>query len=143
MKKTESYVLGLAIVGLVFWTLICVLPASAAENNPCSEDIAKFCKNAAPNRTAIMECLETNEKKLTAACKDYEAKVMEGIRGEKREQVKAQKKFLQSCRTDITKLCKNAEYQVGGYVKCVNDHKKELSSTCAAWVAAQQEEKTK
>jgi len=139
MKQIKGYTLVPMVAGLVFWALICVFPVSAAEKNPCSEDIAKFCKNAAPNQ--IMKCLETNEKKLSAACKAHEVK-MHGKRAERGEEVRAKKKFLQICRADIANFCKDADLKEG-YVKCINEHKSELSAPCAAWVEAQQEEKTK
>jgi len=140
MKQIKGYTLVSMATGLVFWALICVFPVSAADNNPCSEDIAKFCKNAAPNQ--IMGCLETNEKNLSAACKAHEFK-MHGKRAERGEEVRAKKRFLQTCRADIAKFCKDADLKGIGYVKCINENKSELSASCAAWVAAQQEEKTK
>jgi len=52
------------------------MDASAANLNPCSEDVAEFCGEIAPGpagMVALMDCLEAHEKELSDACRDLDA----------------------------------------------------------------------
>lgn len=120
---------ALLILGLMF------AAASAADQNPCSQDIAKFCKDIGPGRTAIMDCLERHESQLSDACKDYEAK-MEGLRVEWREVVIQQKRVQQACRGDIVKFCNDVKPGSGGITTCLKEHASELSMPCKDAVEA-------
>jgi hypothetical protein len=105
------------------------LEASAADQNPCSEDIAKFCQDLKPGQRALMECLEQHESELSDACKGYEAK-MERPRAESREVVMQQMRVRQACREDVTKLCSDAKSASGGIFACLRAHTGEVSMPC-------------
>jgi len=142
MKQKNRYVFVSIIAGLLFWALTGVMPLSAAEQNPCTEDIAKFCKEVQSDRAAIMACLEAHESELSDSCKHHEA-MMEGRKGEARESARVKMRFLQSCRADIIRFCKDVDTKEGGYVNCINEHQKELSASCADWIKEDREEQTK
>jgi hypothetical protein len=111
-------------LGLMFGTTV-----SAADKNPCSEDIAKYCSNFNPGTQALMDCLEKNENQLSDMCKNYEVG-MGGKKAERREQVRQSMEFHQACMNDMVKFCNNAKPEQGGMLTCLNDHEKELSAPC-------------
>ena len=108
---------------------------SAADQNPCSEDIAKFCKDVKPGWRAIMDCLERHESQLSDACKDYEAK-MERPRMESREVGMQQMRVRQACRDDVTKFCNDVKSGSDGIATCLKEHAGELSMPCRDAVEA-------
>jgi len=124
---------ALLILGLMFTTA-----ASAADQNPCSEDIAKFCKDVKPGQRAIMDCLEQHESQLSDACKDYEAK-MENPRVESREVGMQQMRVRQVCRGDVAKFCNDLKPGSGGITTCLKEHASELSLPCKDAVEAARE----
>jgi len=130
MKQISRFCLATLVAGLLCLGLMFGTNASAADKNPCSEDIAKFCNDVKPDLRSIMECLEEHENELSDACKDYEA-TMGGSRVESREKTRQYKAFLQACRGDVAKFCKDAGPGTGGIEKCLNEHEKELSTTCS------------
>ncbi len=115
---------ALLILGVMF-----AAAASAADQNPCSQDIGKFCKDVGPGQAAIRDCLERHESQLSDACKDYEAK-LEGSRVEWKEVVMQQMKVRQACRGDIVKFCNDIKSREGGTAKCLQEHASELSLPC-------------
>jgi hypothetical protein len=47
------------------------------------------------------------------------------------EQVREWTRFRQACRNDMAQFCNDANPAQGGMLKCLNDHKKELSASCS------------
>ncbi len=41
----------------------------------CQADVEKFCKDVAPGKGRIMECLKSHESELSAACKEAHSKM--------------------------------------------------------------------
>jgi hypothetical protein len=113
--------------------------ASGEGRNACSDDIAKFCKNVQADPVATLGCLEDHESELSDACKEYEAK-REGRRGEAREDVKVKMRFRHDCGTDILKFCEDVNPEQQGLVKCIHEHKSDLSPSCRDWLKADNEE---
>jgi Cysteine rich repeat len=120
---------------LLILSLMFAAAASAADQNPCSQEIAKFCKDVGPGRAAIMDCLERHESQLSAACKEYEAK-MEGSRVEWKEVVMQQKRVQQACRGDIVRFCSGVKSERGGTDACLQEHASELSKPCQEAIEA-------
>ena len=104
--------------------------AYASDQNPCSKEMAMYCKNLTPGTSAMMDCLEKHENKLSNACKDYETK-MGGSRVEMRENVRNISELRQACKDDTTKFCKDVNPANGGIEKCLNEHQNELSTPCS------------
>jgi hypothetical protein len=118
------------ITGLICLTLMLGASAYAADKNPCSDDIAKFCGNIKVGTPGMITCLESHEGQLSPACKEYEDK-MEGRRGEKMEMSKIWAKFKQTCSKDVVRFCKDVDPKQGGVVKCLKGHVKEISPSCS------------
>jgi hypothetical protein len=142
MKRINRFYLSAVVSALLCFGLLYGGDASAADQNACSEDIAKFCQNSKPGWINIMDCLETHENQLSDACKEFEAK-MGGARVEREEQVREKMKFRQLCRDDVDKFCANAVPRAGGIINCLNDHRTELSTACRELITPAKDEKSK
>jgi hypothetical protein len=128
MTKINGLCRAIFIAALFISGFMFVPEASAADQNPCSDDIAKFCKNVT-GRRAMMACLEQHESQLSDACKDYEAR-MENARMESREVAMQQMRVRQACKDDVSKFCKNVKPGDGGTAACLKEHGNELSAPC-------------
>jgi hypothetical protein len=126
---------GTAAIFFVYCGLMFGVSAFAADQNPCSEDIAKFCKNIEPGMVALMDCLEKHESELSSGCKAHEAKML-GQRVERAEQVGEKVKFRQTCMNDMARFCNDADPEKGGMLNCLKQHEKELSTACDESVKA-------
>jgi hypothetical protein len=136
MMKQNSRFCGATLVGaLLTLGLMFTAAVSAADQNPCSEDIAKFCKDVKPDRRAILDCLERHESQLSDACKDYEAK-MENPRVESSEVVLQQMRVRQACRSDLAKFCNEVKPGSVGITTCLKENASELSQPCKDAVEA-------
>ena len=142
MKQIYGLYLAVLMACLLCLGLMFSTYASAADQNPCAGDSAKFCKNMKPGTSAMMDCLEEHESELSDACKDYEAK-MGGSRAEMREAVRDEKRFSQTCKDDIAKFCKGVNPGQGGLAGCMQEHVSELSAPCRESVKAMKDERTK
>jgi hypothetical protein len=129
MKQAKRSYHRVVTGALLAVALVFGFTAFAADQNPCSEDIAKFCKDVGPSWGAIMACLEQHESQLSDACKDYEAK-MEKPRVESREAMRQQMRIRQACRDDVTKFCNDVKSASGGIATCLKEHAGELSLPC-------------
>ena len=130
MKQNHRLCHGMLAVTLIIIGTIFGPAASAADQNPCSADIAKFCRDIKPGQAALMECLEEHEAQLSDACKDYEAK-MGGARVESREAVSQQMRIRQACRDDVVKFCNDVASGSAGIATCLKQHASELSIPCS------------
>lgn len=135
MKRISVFSVATMVAGFLCLGLLSGTDACAAAKNACSEDIAKFCKDVKPGWINLMDCLEKHESELSSACKEYEAK-MGGARVEREELLKEKRMFHQVCKADVDKLCRDAVPRQGGIVKCLNEHKSELSEPCGKWINA-------
>jgi Cysteine rich repeat len=138
MKQIRGFYLMTLAAGLLCFGWPFGIDASAANQNPCSEDVARFCANIPPGPAgmmALMDCLEEHEKELSDACKNFETG-MGGPRMEKREAVREKMQFRQSCMGDIARFCNDASPMQGGMMKCLNDHESELSAPCIQSIKA-------
>jgi Cysteine rich repeat len=142
LKQINRFYLVTLVAGLLCMGLIFGNNASAADKNPCSQDIAKYCKDVKPDMRAIMDCLEEHENELSNACKAYEAR-LEGKRGEAAEQIRQYKAFLQACKDDVAKFCREVNPANGGIEKCLDKHTDNLSTPCSASLKAVKGEKEK
>jgi hypothetical protein len=141
MAQITRICLIVLAAGLLCSGLITGGRASGADKNACSDDIAKFCKNVQADPIATLGCLEEHESELSDACKEYEVQ-MEGRRGERREIAKTKMKFHYDCGADIAKFCKDVNPMQQGFVKCINDHKADLSPSCREWLKMDNAETT-
>ena len=142
MKRIRRACLLTVAASFLCFGLMSEINVFAADQNPCSADIANFCKDVKPGRKAIMNCLERHESQLSDACREYEAK-MEKTRVESREAKMHQMQFRQACKDDMAKFCKEADPAQGGSLKCLKEHENELSAPCNESIKAMQADKEK
>lgn len=116
--------------------------AFAADTNPCSKDMARFCKNIQLGTSAMIDCLETHEDKISNACKDYETK-MGGVRVERKEEVRDIIEANKACRGDVAKFCKDVNPAQDGIAKCLKANEKKLSAACRKSIQERNKEETK
>jgi len=136
--RPNSSVYNLILAGVLFGGMLMPGgPLLAAPQNPCSDDIAKYCKDVSPAFGAILRCLEEHESQLSDACKEYEAK-MERPREESREAGRRQMRVRSACRDDVMRFCSHATSGGSAVVSCLKDHVTELSGPCGDAVMALQ-----
>jgi hypothetical protein len=138
MKQSSSFYVLILAVGLFILGGAFAGDACAANENPCSADVARFCGNIAPGPAGmitLMDCLEEHEKELSTQCRDFEA-TMGGPRTERRESVREKKEFRDRCIGDMAKFCQDASPTQGGMMKCLDEHENALSDPCRQSIKA-------
>lgn len=138
MKKIEGFYLTALIACFLCIGGLIAIDASAADKNPCSGDIARFCPGILPGpagMAALMECLEKHEKELSDACRDFE-EGMGGPRIEKIEAIREKQEFRQKCSGDMFRFCKDTSPTKGRMMKCLKAHESELSAPCSQSIKA-------
>jgi len=124
----RPYIAFLAIC-LICPVVTAGLCASAAEENPCREDIAKFCGDVTPGKGAIISCLERHEDELSDACREYEAR-LHGRRGERREDRMRLARIQGACKDEVLRVCSGVRPASVPLVECLESHRDELSEEC-------------
>jgi hypothetical protein len=95
--------------------------ARGQESRPCVEDIQKFCKDVSPGGGRLIACLKEHENELSAPCK----KKLE-------EAWQKAGEANQACADDVHKFCGEVKPGQGRIVKCLQEHRNELSPECKA-----------
>ncbi len=98
----------------------------ARDARPCDEDVAKFCKDVQPGGGGIIKCLKDHESDLSAGCKEDISKLQMN-----------QAAFIEACRDDVLKFCKDIKPGEGRIIQCLKSHQNELSSQCKAGLPPQ------
>jgi hypothetical protein len=117
MKKCVKWTgLTVAVLCVVLFNGI---PANAQAQNPCAEDVAKFCKDVQPGGGRLANCLQAHESELSPVCKANH------------DQAKAKaKEAHEACADDVQKLCKDVKPGEGRIVRCLKDNSDRLSNEC-------------
>jgi 3-hydroxymyristoyl/3-hydroxydecanoyl-(acyl carrier protein) dehydratase len=115
-----------AIISLMVAMLFCGLTSAsfaqeAVQNSACKADIAKFCKGVQPGQGRIVRCMNAHENELSVACKNLIA-----------EEKEKSQEFVQSCKADAAKFCKDVKPGDDRIINCLKQHKAELSAACQA-----------
>ncbi len=80
MKGNKRFYHAVLVAGILCIAVTFSSNIYAAQKNPCSQDIAKFCKNVNSNNDGILKCLEKHVGELSKACCDYEG-TLEDVSG--------------------------------------------------------------
>ena len=109
--------------------LLIGMNAYSEESRPCSEEIAKFCKEVKPGGGHVISCLKEHDKELSTTCRE---KIRE--MGERLEECQ------KACCDDVKKLCGGIKPGMGRIAKCLKKHSAELSASCKDKIGAKYEE---
>ncbi len=113
--RGQIFVLALAVLG------VGAADRSHAEEHelPCSEELAKYCKDVKPGGGRILDCLNEHQKELSVTCKKK-------LEESKKRLMEAQR----ACTVDVEKFCKDVRPGGGRIFKCLGEHTQELSPAC-------------
>jgi len=139
LKQTLRLRLIVVAAALLFAHLISVPALSAANQNPCSAEAEKFCRNIPPGAASLLDCLEKHEGELSRACKDYEERLY-GPKEERRERARQYAAIRRTCKDDMVKFCRNVDAIPGGLLTCLTDNQAKVSPACGQSLKALQEE---
>ena len=89
----------------------------------CRADVERLCKDVPLGEGRIAKCLKENESSVSAECKDHLAQMRE--RGRHRMEA-----FMQGCKSDLDKYCKDVPRGQGKVVGCLREHSADLQPSC-------------
>jgi len=96
----------------------------AQSGGPCRQDIEKLCPGIKPGGGAFRSCLEQHATELSPACQD------------RLKQMKANAAaWRQACQDDVHKFCAQVEVGHGNIIRCLHQHRDELSQSCKDQIA--------
>jgi hypothetical protein len=90
----------------------------------CLVEIKQLCQGVQPGGGRMRKCIQDNEGKLSAACRQQVQERRERAKGRMQE-VKA------ACEGDVKRFCPNLEAGGGRIRGCLKEHSQELSAACA------------
>jgi Cysteine rich repeat len=95
--------------------------AVRAQEIPCTEEIRTFCAGVQPGGGRIMQCLKTNEAKLTPACTGRMNDLQETVSGP-----------LGVCRDDWVAYCYHPRVSTGRQemTQCLHANQEKVSAGC-------------
>ncbi len=120
------FVFALVLVLAVGVGRIC----ASEEEEPCGEEIAKFCKDVRPGGGRILNCLDEHRNELSDICRNK-------LEGARQRLMEAQR----ACTGDVERFCNDVRPGQGRIVKCLREHTEELSTACRK-IAERKREKT-
>jgi hypothetical protein len=116
------------ITYLVVLSVLLNVSAAQAEDKDkpgaCRADVEKLCKGIQPGGGRIAMCLKQHGSELSPGCRETIAEAKERIN-----------EFAEACKPDAEKLCKGVQPGQGRIVRCLAEHKDQLSAGCREKVA--------
>ena len=92
----------------------------------CGKDINRHCRSVQLGKGRIQSCLDKNQGKLSATCKQtYPALYAEVTR-----RADAQQRSIKVCRGDYERLCKGVVRKKGHTLNCLIKAEKRVSKKC-------------
>ncbi|MGE5085905.1 MAG: cysteine rich repeat-containing protein [Bacillota bacterium] len=95
------------------------LAAKASAENACKKDMDTLCAGAKPGEGGLRKCMMENKDKLSSECKAQHDKMKT-----------AMKEIHEACHDDAEKFCGDIKKGRGRMMKCMKDHKDEVSQSC-------------
>ena len=109
----------LVAAAILFLCITSPLPGHAQTAGPCSETVARFCKEVTPGGGRLMKCLNDHRDDQSIACKDW-----------LQDQNKTLKELNTSCRGEIASLCNFSNPDSVIIYRCLEDNYVTLKSDC-------------
>lgn len=106
--------------------------AQANEGGACAKDRETLCAGVEHGGGKIAKCMKENQDKLSSECKAHMEKAKE-----------AMKDMKEACHDDIEKFCGDVKPGKGRIMKCMKEHKEELSAACKEEIASAKEMRKK
>jgi hypothetical protein len=115
--RTVLVVFIATAVNVGFWAV----PQAFAQQGPCADDAAKFCKDVQPGQGRIIKCMKEHENELSTGCKQHLAQV-----------AKRGREAREACQDDVFRFCGNVQPGGGRIALCLKEHAAELTPQCKA-----------
>lgn len=111
------------VVTIASFVVASVSDSVTAIENPCKADIKRLCGDVKPGQGRINACLKAHKDEISQECRDWVADKSVEVRDKLEEVQKA-------CKGDVQKFCKGVKPGEGRILKCLMQHKAELSPVC-------------
>ncbi|MGZ3450358.1 MAG: cysteine rich repeat-containing protein [Polyangiales bacterium] len=98
---------------------------TSAPEDPCAEDVKKFCSDVKLGAGRVWDCLRKNEASLAPACNSKRKATEERFKAFVTE-------FAAACKSDAARLCSEVPQGKGRVIACLLRQQDDLSSTCRA-----------
>ena len=121
---TRVFIAGTLVFGL--WASSLVF----AQQGPCADDIAKFCKDVQPGQGRIVTCMKQHEKDLSPGCKAHVAEMKKKV-GEVQE----------ACADDAARFCSGVQQGGRRIMRCLKEHENDLTPQCKAKIQEHRQRK--
>ncbi len=109
----------LLAAAFLFACIMAPVPSEAQFSGPCSETVAKYCKDVTPGGGRIMKCLNDHRDDQSIACRDW-----------LEEQQKSMQELNTACALEIARLCNFDKPDSMRIYQCLNDNYLALKSNC-------------
>ncbi len=118
--KRSRHILWLGVVALGLGGGA-IPSAGHADEMPCTTEIRTYCAEVQPGGGRLLQCLKTNESKLTPSCVNRVNELQQAASGP-----------LSACRDDWVSYCYHprASTERGAMIQCLQTHEEQLSSPC-------------
>jgi hypothetical protein len=100
----------------------------------CKEDKDKFCKDVEEGKGGLKKCIKEHEAELSDKCKGF-------VAGKKQAAKERKAALEEACGKDKEQFCKDVPAGEGRILKCMREHKDELSDGCKDFVKSKREGK--
>lgn len=100
----------------------------ATAAGPCAPYVKQFCPGKVPGTLAAMSCLNDHLAKVSDACK---ARV-QAVTARETAKPDGTRATLETCKPDLDKFCKLVKPGGGRLMRCLQQHRKDLSPPCKA-----------
>ncbi len=97
----------------------------------CKADIQTLCKDAPSGLFGRIQCLKSNQDKLSSECMGAIATIL-GIVQTKAAAVENAPRPLQACQQDLAAVCPDLKAGDAGRMRCLRDNSAKLSPGCSA-----------
>jgi len=123
IRGASSFMMGVGI-------LVCNFTIVSFAENPCKEDIAKYCSGVQPGGGRIMDCLKDHYKDISQECYDKIKSGPANAQAQGTGQKPSGDPLVKACKEDVAKYCSSVLPGSGRIVNCLKDHYKDLSQEC-------------